>query len=90
MNEFLTREVQYSQQLYGVLKGIQHVNQLLGQVETASKERRILDSLRLLESMHSYIQFELRLRFNRIVGCNGRVGREQDMSSYAVVRPAVF
>ncbi|CAG9944469.1 unnamed protein product [Clonostachys rosea f. rosea IK726] len=47
--QFLNREVQYTQQLYGVLKGIQYVNQLLGDVEKASKERRILDSLRLLE-----------------------------------------
>lgn len=46
---FLNREVQYSQQLYGVLKGIQYVNQLLNLVEKASKERRIIDSLRLLE-----------------------------------------
>lgn len=49
--QFLNREVQYTQQLYGVLKGIQYVNQLLGDVEKASKERRILDSLRLLESL---------------------------------------
>lgn len=48
--DFLNREVQYTQQLYGVLKGIRHVNQLLGEVEKASQERRILDSLRMLES----------------------------------------
>lgn len=48
--DFLNRELQYSQQLCSVLKGIRHVNQLLSDVETASKERRILDSLRLLES----------------------------------------
>lgn len=47
--EFLNREVQYSQQLYGVLKGIKRVNQLLSDVEKASQERRILDSLHLLE-----------------------------------------
>ncbi|KAG9250246.1 uncharacterized protein F5Z01DRAFT_378227 [Emericellopsis atlantica] len=48
--EFLNREVQYSQQLVGVLKGIRHVNQMLDQVEQASKERRVLDSLMLLEN----------------------------------------
>lgn len=48
--DFLNREVQYSQQLCGVLKGIRQVNQLLNEVENASQERRILDSLRLLES----------------------------------------
>ncbi|KAF4120689.1 protein transport protein DSL1/ZW10 [Geosmithia morbida] len=47
--EFLAREAQYSQQLHGVIKGIHHVNGLLDSVETASKEHRILDSLRLLE-----------------------------------------
>ncbi|KAK5993947.1 Centromere/kinetochorezw10-like-like protein [Cladobotryum mycophilum] len=47
--EFLQREVQYSQQLRGALASIQYVSQLLGEVEQASKERRILDSLRLLE-----------------------------------------
>lgn len=49
--DFLNREVQYSSQLCGVLKGIRHVNQLLAEVEKASQEKRILDSLRLLESM---------------------------------------
>lgn len=48
--EFLNREVQYSQQMYSVLRRIQHVNQLLAEVEQASRERRVLDSLRLLES----------------------------------------
>ncbi|KAH7246420.1 hypothetical protein BKA59DRAFT_501454 [Fusarium tricinctum] len=47
--EFLNREVQYSQQLHGALQGIKRVNQLLGEVEAAKNERRILDSLRLLE-----------------------------------------
>ncbi|KAM0252783.1 hypothetical protein ACHAQJ_007571 [Trichoderma viride] len=47
--EFLNREVQYSQQMRSVLRRIQHVNQLLVQVEQASRERRVLDSLRLLE-----------------------------------------
>ncbi|KAF4970002.1 hypothetical protein FSARC_2905 [Fusarium sarcochroum] len=47
--EFLNREVQYSQQLHGALQGIKHVNQLLSEVEAAKNERRILDSLRLLE-----------------------------------------
>ncbi|KAF5021985.1 hypothetical protein F66182_5976 [Fusarium sp. NRRL 66182] len=47
--EFLNREVQYSQQLHGALQGIKRVNQLLTEVEAAKNERRILDSLRLLE-----------------------------------------
>lgn len=51
--EFLNREVQYSQQMHIVLRKIQHVNQLLIEVEQASRERRVLDSLRLLESTFS-------------------------------------
>ncbi|GFP55560.1 centromere/kinetochore protein zw10 homolog [Trichoderma asperellum] len=47
--DFLNREVQYSQQMHNVLRRIQHVNQLLAEVEQASRERRVLDSLRLLE-----------------------------------------
>ncbi|RSL42281.1 hypothetical protein CEP54_015535 [Fusarium duplospermum] len=47
--DFLNREVQYSHQLHGVLRGIQYVNELLSEVEAAKNERRILDSLRLLE-----------------------------------------
>jgi protein transport protein DSL1/ZW10 len=50
--EFLNREFQFSQTLQGALKGIQHVYQLLAEVEVASQERRVLDSLRLLESKH--------------------------------------
>lgn len=49
--EFLKNEVQYSQQLHGVLRGIQYVNELLSEVEAARGDRRILDALRLLESM---------------------------------------
>lgn len=49
--EFLNREVQYSQQLHGVLQSIKSVHRLLSEVETAKNERRIIDSLRLLESM---------------------------------------
>lgn len=47
--EFLNREVQYSQQLHGVLQSIKSVHRLLSEVETAKNERRIIDSLRLLE-----------------------------------------
>ncbi|UZP41848.1 hypothetical protein NXS19_009664 [Fusarium pseudograminearum] len=47
--EFLNREVQYSQQLHGVLQSIKGVHRLLSEVETAKNERRIIDSLRLLE-----------------------------------------
>ncbi|PKS05310.1 hypothetical protein jhhlp_008683 [Lomentospora prolificans] len=47
--DFLAREVQYTQQLQNALQSIKHVNQLLSQAEEASNERRILDSLHLLE-----------------------------------------
>lgn len=47
--EFLSREVQYAQQLDEALKGVRHVNHLLSEAEQASNERRILDSLRFLE-----------------------------------------
>lgn len=50
--EFLNREVQYSQQLHSVLRGIQRVSSLLSEVETAKNERRILESLRLLERIY--------------------------------------
>ncbi|GKT58498.1 centromere kinetochore protein [Colletotrichum tofieldiae] len=46
---FLEKEVVYTQQLHEVLRGIQHVNELLGEVEQAMNERRIIDSLRWLE-----------------------------------------
>ncbi|KAF9881101.1 is centromere binding protein at prophase [Colletotrichum karsti] len=46
---FLEREVLYTQQLHEALRGIQHVNELLGEVEQAMNERRIIDSLRWLE-----------------------------------------
>ncbi|PNY28788.1 Is centromere binding protein at prophase [Tolypocladium capitatum] len=47
--DFLNREVQYSQQVHDVLRKVKQVNQLLGGVEAARNERRIPDSLRLLE-----------------------------------------
>ncbi|KAI0884378.1 uncharacterized protein GGS22DRAFT_165493 [Annulohypoxylon maeteangense] len=47
--EFLRREAEYNQQVYHALKSIRHVNELLDQVEQARDERRILDSLHLLE-----------------------------------------
>lgn len=40
----------YTEQLHDALRGIQHVNELLGEVEQAMNERRIIDSLRWLES----------------------------------------
>ncbi|TIC99080.1 Centromere/kinetochore protein zw10-like protein [Colletotrichum higginsianum] len=51
--QFLEKEVLYTQQLHEVLRGIQQVNELLGEVEQAMNERRIVDSLRWLESMAS-------------------------------------
>lgn len=50
--EFINREVQYSQQLHEVLRGIQRVNGLLNQAEQALADTRILESLHLLEGMH--------------------------------------
>lgn len=47
--EFLSREVQYVEQLHETLMSIRHVIHLLSQAEEASNERRILDSLHLLE-----------------------------------------
>ncbi|KAK8856774.1 Centromere/kinetochore Zw10-domain-containing protein [Apiospora arundinis] len=46
---FLQREVVYNQQVREALNSIKHVNGLLDQVEQARNERRVLDSLHLLE-----------------------------------------
>ncbi|KAI1340893.1 hypothetical protein F5Y15DRAFT_35455 [Xylariaceae sp. FL0016] len=48
--DFLRRETAYNKQVHGALKSIKHVNELLDQVELARDERRILDSLYLLEN----------------------------------------
>ncbi|KAI5924093.1 hypothetical protein F4810DRAFT_665668 [Camillea tinctor] len=47
--EFLRQEATYNQQVHHALNSIKYVNQLLDQVEQARDERRILDSLHLLE-----------------------------------------
>ncbi|KAI0834607.1 Centromere/kinetochore Zw10-domain-containing protein [Hypoxylon sp. FL0890] len=47
--EFLRREAEYNQQVHHALNSIKHVNELLDQVEQARDERRIIDSLHLLE-----------------------------------------
>ena len=47
--EFMSREVQYVQQLDATLRSIRLVNDLLSQAEQARNDRRILDSLHLLE-----------------------------------------
>lgn len=54
---FLNREVQYSTQLHGVLRGIQRVNRVFNDAEKAKDERRVLDALRLLEGMPSSLSF---------------------------------
>ncbi|KAI0123455.1 hypothetical protein BJ170DRAFT_109074 [Xylariales sp. AK1849] len=46
---FLRREAGYNRQVHGALTSIKHVNELLDQVEKARDERRVLDSLHLLE-----------------------------------------
>ncbi|KAI1639665.1 hypothetical protein F4809DRAFT_595168 [Biscogniauxia mediterranea] len=48
--EFLRQEATYNQQVHHALKSIKYVNELLDQVEQARDERRIIDSLRLLET----------------------------------------
>ncbi|KAI0599122.1 hypothetical protein F4775DRAFT_551572 [Biscogniauxia sp. FL1348] len=48
--EFLRQEATYNQQLHHALKSIKYVNELLDQVEQARDDRRIVDSLRLLET----------------------------------------
>ena len=48
--EFLTRELQYNQQVQNALRGIRTVSRTLDQVEQARDERHILDALHLLES----------------------------------------
>ncbi|KAI1818094.1 hypothetical protein GGS20DRAFT_529738 [Poronia punctata] len=47
--EFLRRETAYTEQLYHALNSIKQVSHLLDQVELARDERRILQSLHLLE-----------------------------------------
>ncbi|KAI0023671.1 hypothetical protein F4780DRAFT_60906 [Xylariomycetidae sp. FL0641] len=50
---FLHREIIYNEQVSYALRSIKHVNELLDQVEAARNERRILDSLHLLEESWS-------------------------------------
>jgi hypothetical protein len=89
---FLNREVQYSQQLFSVLKGIQHVGQMLNDVEKASHERRILDSLRLLESNNtSSTRNVVSMLINtRDLGGTGRTGSEQVMPGDKTPRHTVI
>ncbi|KAI0443878.1 hypothetical protein F4803DRAFT_286687 [Xylaria telfairii] len=47
--EFLQQESAYNNQLYNALASIKHVSRLLDEVELARDERRILQSLHLLE-----------------------------------------
>lgn len=47
--QFLRRETAYNRQVHQALSGIKHVNALLNQVEVARDERRVLESLHLLE-----------------------------------------
>ncbi|KAH9905055.1 Centromere/kinetochore Zw10-domain-containing protein [Xylariomycetidae sp. FL2044] len=47
--EFLRKETTYNKQLYHTLQNIKKVNLVLDQVEQARDQRRILDSLHLLE-----------------------------------------
>ncbi|KAG5944269.1 hypothetical protein E4U53_006911, partial [Claviceps sorghi] len=47
--QFLLREVHYSQQIQTVLAKIKSLDALLNQVESAKKDGRVLEALRLLE-----------------------------------------
>lgn len=90
--EFLNREVQYSHQLHGVLRGIQYVNELLSEVEAAKNERRILDSLRLLEStllcmVHSIVPLIILLR---IMGITRPGWCQQDLQSHETAESPKF
>ncbi|OTB18863.1 hypothetical protein K445DRAFT_314710 [Daldinia sp. EC12] len=51
--KFLQQELEYSQQVHLALGSIKHVNEFFDQVEQARDERRILDSLHLLEKSWS-------------------------------------
>ncbi|ETS79862.1 hypothetical protein PFICI_07391 [Pestalotiopsis fici W106-1] len=53
--QFLQRETIYNRQVYEALTSIQRVNQLLDQVESMRNERRVLESLHLLEKSWSAI-----------------------------------
>lgn len=53
--EFLQRETVYNRQVYDALTSIRRVNQLLDQVENTRNERRVLESLHLLEKSWSAI-----------------------------------
>lgn len=47
---FLQQETNYNQQVRNALTSIKNVSRILDEVEEARDERRILDSLRFLES----------------------------------------
>lgn len=85
--QFLEKEVLYTQQLHEVLRGIQQVNELLGEVEQAMNERRIVDSLRWLESMaSSFLSPGEKADTCRIMGGARRSARQQEsLSSYETV-----
>ncbi|KAL1895782.1 ribosome biogenesis protein ytm1 [Ceratocystis pirilliformis] len=54
--KFLTLEVQYAQQLHGVLRSIKHVNGLLDEVDKKKDIRSIADALRLLDESTAAIE----------------------------------
>ncbi|KAL2889347.1 Is centromere binding protein at prophase [Ceratocystis lukuohia] len=54
--KFLTLEVQYAQQLHGVLRSIKHVNGLLDEVDKKKDMRSIADALRLLDESTAAIE----------------------------------
>lgn len=53
--QFLQREAAYNRQLHEALTSIKRVNELLDQVEQTRDERRVLESLHLLEKSWSAI-----------------------------------
>lgn len=48
--DFLVKELDYNTQLQRTLRAIKGVNQLLDEVQQASRERQVLHALHLLES----------------------------------------
>lgn len=78
--EFLQREVSYTAQVRAALTTIRRVNELLDQVEQARNERRVLDSLHLLESKEDNATWDdawAALTVHRIMDRHGRDTRQQ-------------
>jgi centromere/kinetochore protein ZW10 len=70
--EFLEKEVEYNTQLKEALSGIQAVQKMLDEAESAGAEGRLLDSLNILSSMSLLAHCHgFGLTYLRIMGENG-------------------